>query len=123
MPNPNRPSSVNGSRVITLAAFPDGTEFPIDVPPWGLIEVLQISEPIDIPEYGSGVQVVFVYETEARIEQHQALVPLDWFSSQFPMRTLVTIPDSLVDIDSTVPLKENPLPTTETGEEGQELSP
>ena len=79
--------------------------------------MLQISESIDIPEYGSGVQVVFVYETEPRIEQHQALVPLDWFSSQFPMRTLVTIPDSLIDIDSTVPLKENPLPTTENSDE------
>jgi hypothetical protein len=123
MPDPFRPNSVNGSRVITLAAFPDGTEFPIDVPPWGLIEVLQISEPIDIPEYGSGVQVVFVYETEARIEQHEAIVPFDWFLSQLPMRTLVTIPDSLIDIDSTVPLMENPLPPTETGEEGQELSP
>ena len=117
MSSPNRPSSVNGSRVITLAAFPDGTEFPIDVPPWGLIVVLQISEPIDIPEYGSGVQVVFVYETEARIEQHQALVPLDWFSSQFPMRTLVTIPDSLVDIDSTVPLRENPIPASDNSSE------
>jgi hypothetical protein len=123
MPDPFRPNSVNGSRVITLAAFPDGTEFPIDVPPWGLIEVLQISEPIDIPEYGSGVQVVFVYETEARIEQHEAIVPFDWFLSQLPMRTLVTIPDSLIDIDSTVPLMENPLPPTETGEECQELSP
>ena len=119
MPHPSRPSSVNGSRVITLAAFPDGTEFPIDVPPWGLIEVSQISEPIDIPEYGSGVHVVFVYETEARIEQHQALVPFDWFSSQFPMRTLVTIPDSLVGIDSTVPLKENPLPGTEAVDEAK----
>jgi hypothetical protein len=33
------------------------------------------------------------------------------------MRTLVTIPDSLVDIDSTVPLKENPLPTIEISDE------
>lgn len=117
MSDRSRPGSVNGSRVITVAAFPDGIEFPMDVPPWGLIEVSQMSEPIEIPDYGSGVHVVFVYETEARIEQHQALVPLDWYSSQFPMRTLVTIPDSLLDIDSTVPLKENPLPTTETGDE------
>jgi hypothetical protein len=102
MPNdPSRPYSP-GSRVLTIAAIPDGTDCPIDLPETELMEVVQVSPPVHLDEHGPAVHVMFIHETESEIEQFHALVPLEWYTSLFPLRIFATVPNDLQGIDSSI---------------------
>ncbi len=108
MPNPNS-FYTRGSRVITLSAIPEDAPCPIEAPESALIEVIQISDPVDFESHQDAVHVMFVYETETEMTEHHAIVPLDWYMSQFPLRLLATIPESIEGIESTSALKEGPV--------------
>ena len=95
-----------GSRVISIAAIPEGTDCPIDLPDTELMEVVQVSPPVHLADHGPAVHVMFIHETESEIAQFHALVPLKWYASLIPLRIFATVPDDLQGIDSSSPLKE-----------------
>jgi hypothetical protein len=68
----------------------------------------------------NAIHVIFVYETESQLEEYHAMVSLDWYQSQFPLRLLVTIPDSLDGIDSTTAIPEGPVETFKIDTEDDE---
>lgn len=109
MPNPHPPHFSHGSRVITLSAIPESAQCPINAPDTSLIEVIQVSGPVQMNGHANAVHVMFVYETESEIEEHHAIVSMDWYRAQFPLRLLATIPDDLDGIDSTVAMNEGPV--------------
>jgi hypothetical protein len=111
-----------GSRVITLSAIPDDAECPIKAPPEGLIEVIQMSAPVDIDDNQNAIHVMFIYESESELEEHHAIVPFDWYISQLPLRILTTIPDSIDGIESTIALSEGPINQPETDAEENDSS-
>ena len=98
-----------GSRVISIAAIPEGTDCPIDLPDTELMEVVQVSPPVHLEDHGPAVHVMFIHETESEIEQFHALVPLEWYVSLMPLRIFATVPDDLLGIDSSSALKEGPV--------------
>lgn len=105
-------SSSKGSRVITLSAIPESANCPFDLPTSGLIEVIQMSGPVEIDDQVLAIHVMFVYETETEFFEQQAMVSFEWYQSQFPIRLFATIPDTIEGIESTSALKEGPVKTT-----------
>ena len=108
MPSPDHTPFTPGARVITLSAIPSDAHCPIDAPSDALIEVVQVSGPTRLGD-DTVVHVLFIYETESTVDHHHALVPLDWYQLQFPLRILSLIPETVEGIDSTTPLFEGPV--------------
>jgi len=105
MSNPDHLPFTPGTRVITLSAIPENANCPIDAPSDSLIEVMQISGPTQL-DNDTAVHVLFIYETESMIEHHHAIVPLNWYQLQFPLRILSSIPETIEGIDTTIPIRE-----------------
>ena len=106
MPNNESEFFTPGSRVISIAAIPDDADCPIDLPETELLEVLQVSPPVHVEGHGQGVHVMMIYETESELSHFHALVPLDWYSSLIPLRTLTSVPNTIEGIDSSIAARE-----------------
>lgn len=116
-------SNTKGSRVITLSAIPESANCPIDAPPSALIEVIQMSGPVEVDGQVLAIHVMFVYETETEFFEQHAMVSLEWFQSQFPIRLFATIPDTIEGIESTSALKEGPIKTESEDEPDDSADP